>query len=173
MASAGRSESSMITALLEGHWYDAVGALLVDTEDFVQAQRLAAAARRVLELDAEDFTGVARGFKAPWAGRLAASSFPADPQDPIRGALASLVPLYELMLEVLQVRAIRREPLQVVVTAHLGRPKGAPVQRVHKKHRPCTTEILRARNGGFDARFPESRGWLSVLILPRLFQGRR
>ena len=29
------------------------------------------------------------------------------------------MPLYELMLEVLQVRAIRREPLQVVVTAHL------------------------------------------------------
>ena len=55
----------------------------------------------------------------------------------------------------------------------ISRPKGAPVQRVHKKHRPCTTEILRARNGGFDARFPESRGWLSVLILPRLFQGRR
>ncbi|HSU37792.1 MAG TPA: hypothetical protein VLJ88_19230 [Propionibacteriaceae bacterium] len=109
----------MLTALLKGHWYDAVGALLVDTQDFVQAQKLAAAARRVLELDAEDFTGVAHGFDAPWAGRLAASSFPAEPHDPIRGALASLVPLYELMLEVLQVRAIRREPLQVVVTAHL------------------------------------------------------
>ena len=38
MASAGRSESSMLTALLKGHWYDAVGALLVDTQDFVQAQ---------------------------------------------------------------------------------------------------------------------------------------
>src|SRR3712207_8902066 len=36
-----------------------------------------------------------------------------------RGALTSLVPLYELMLEVLQIRALRREPLQVVVTAHL------------------------------------------------------
>ena len=119
MASAGHSESSMITALLRGHWYDAVGALLSDTGDFVQARKLAAAARRVLELDAEDFTAISRGFDAPWAARLAASSFPAEPRDPIRGALASLVPLYELMLEVLQVRAIRREPLQVVVTAHL------------------------------------------------------
>src|SRR5687768_11109150 len=119
MASAGRSESSMITALLEGHWYDAVGALLADAKDFAQARKLAAAARRVLELDAEDFTVVAHGFDAPWAARLAASSFPAEPRDPLRGALASLVPLYELMLEVLQVRAIRREPLQLVVTAHL------------------------------------------------------
>jgi hypothetical protein len=119
MASAGRSELSLITVLIEGHWYDAVGALLVDTEGFVQARRLAAAARRVLELDAVDFTVIAHGFDAPWAARLAASSFPAEPRDPIRGALASLVPLYELMLEVLQLRAIRREPLQVVVTAHL------------------------------------------------------
>jgi hypothetical protein len=27
--------------------------------------------------------------------------------------------------------------------------------------------------GGFDARFLESLGWLGVLILPPLFQGRR
>jgi hypothetical protein len=47
------------------------------------------------------------------------------------------------------------------------------VQREHKKHRRCTTEILRARNGGFDARFLESLGWLGVLILTPLFQGRR
>ena len=119
MASAGHSESSIVTALLRGHWYDAVGVLLSDTGDYVQARKLAAAARRVLELDAEDFTAISQGFDAPWAARLAASSFPAEPRDPIRGALASLVPLYELMLEVLQVRAIRREPLQVVVTAHL------------------------------------------------------
>ncbi|MFP5417356.1 MAG: hypothetical protein ACLGHZ_10895, partial [Actinomycetes bacterium] len=35
------------------------------------------------------------------------------------GALGSLVPLYELMLEVMDLRAQRHEPLQVVVTAHL------------------------------------------------------
>ena len=60
MASAGHSESSMITALLQGHWYDAVGVLLSETQDYVQARKLAAAARRVLELDAEDFTAISQ-----------------------------------------------------------------------------------------------------------------
>jgi hypothetical protein len=53
------------------------------------------------------------------------------------------------------------------------------VQREHKKHRPCTTDILRACNWGFDVVsgwgnpvFPESRGWLGILIPPRLLQGR-
>ena len=62
---------------------------------------------------------MARTFNQPWAARLAAASFPAEPRDPIRGALASLVPLYELMLEVLEIRALRHEPIQVVVTAHI------------------------------------------------------
>src|SRR6476661_10665362 len=75
--------------------------------------------RPVLDLDAEDFTAISRGFDQPWASRLAACSFPAEPRDPIRGALGSLIPLYELMLEVIEIRALRREPLQVVVTAHL------------------------------------------------------
>ena len=85
----------------------------------VRARDLAQVARRVLDLDAEDFLAIAREHRRPWAAKLAASSFPAEPRDEIRGALASLVPLYELMLEVLQIRAARAEPLQVVVTAHL------------------------------------------------------
>ena len=76
-------------------------------------------ARRVLDLDAEDFATVARGSKAPWSQRLAEASFPSEPLDARRGALGSLVALYELMLEVLAVRAIRREPMQVVVCTHL------------------------------------------------------
>ena len=129
MATAGAAESATVGTLLRGHWYDAVTALLDEavradgqsarTAALARARELAEVARRVLDLDAEDFTAMSRRMDAPWAGRLAESSFPALPRDPIRGALGTLVPLYELMLEVLQVRAVRREPLQVVVTAHL------------------------------------------------------
>lgn len=123
--------ATAMRALLAGHWYDAVAGLLEtslahpDTPDSDQApdlahaRNLAATARRVLDLDAEDFAILAAGFDTPWAGLLAACSFPPGPRSPVRGALGDLVPLYELMLEVLDVREARREPLQVVVTAHL------------------------------------------------------
>lgn len=121
-----------MSALLDGHWYDAVAGLL-DTaltradpsfgldemRDLTRARNLAMAARRVLDLDAEDFGEIAAGFDTAWAPRLAASGFPAEPRAAERGALGSLVPIYELMLEVIDLRAVRREPLQVVVTAHL------------------------------------------------------
>ncbi|WP_375431395.1 hypothetical protein [uncultured Friedmanniella sp.] len=118
--------ATAMKALLDGHWYDAVVGLLdvsLDQTgspvDLGHARDLSLAARRVLDLDAEDFAEIAAGFDRPWAGRLAASGFPAEPRAAVRGALGSLVPLYELMLEILDVRAVRREPLQVVVTAHL------------------------------------------------------
>src|ERR687897_3873492 len=123
------AESATVGTLLRGHWYDAVTTVLDEAvradgqstraAALGRARELAAVARRVLDLDAEDFTAISRRMDAPWAGRLAESSFPALPRDPIRGALGTLVPRYELMLEVLQVRAVRREPLPVVVTAHL------------------------------------------------------
>lgn len=121
-----------VRGLLEGYWYDAVAALLdrrvrggdVDPEGpslstLRQATDLATAGKRVLDLDAEDFSTIADGFDEPWATRLAESCFPLEPRDRQRGALKSLVPLYELMLEVLQIRSARHEPLQLVVTAHL------------------------------------------------------
>ena len=116
---AGRADGSMRPEPLEGRVSTGSAHVPAGTADLARARELAEAARRVLDLDAEDFTAISRRFDAPWVGRLADSSFPAVPRDPIRGALGSLVPLYELMLEVLQIRALRREPLQVVVTAHL------------------------------------------------------
>ncbi len=113
--------------LIDGHWYDAVTALL-DTSirrgqgpaTLTRARDLALAAKRVLDLDAEDYAEIAAGFgTAPWASELAAACFPQEPRQDNRGALGSLVPLYGLMLEVLDLRAARQEPLQVVVTAHL------------------------------------------------------
>lgn len=109
--------------LLEAHWFDAVADILgqrVDpTASTDHVQRLATIGKRVLDLDAEDFGELSSNFASGWAARLAEASFPRQPRDPRRGALSSLVPLYELMLEVLDLRAERHEPLQVVVTAHL------------------------------------------------------
>lgn len=113
--------------LLEGHWYDALAALL-ETElrdgpsdpARERAWRLAVAAKRVFDLDAEDYWSISRDFpQRHWSDELAAACFPLEPRSAERGALASLVPLYRLMLEVLELRALRHEPLQVVVTAHL------------------------------------------------------
>jgi hypothetical protein len=112
-----------LAALLRGHWYDAVVAVLHerdgDDAHLRHAERLATAAKRILDLDAEDFGQIGSEFSAGWARSLEQASFPVEPRDPQRGALSSLVGLYELMLEVLELRARRHEPLQVVVTAHL------------------------------------------------------
>ncbi len=122
----GPQEWASVETLLERHGYDAVATLLDDslTEatvggPLVEARNLAAAAQRVMELDAEDFGRLAAGFDTVWAGRLAASAFPDHPLAASRGALGSLVPLYQLMIEVLEIRAARDEPMQVVVIAHL------------------------------------------------------
>ena len=132
------TEPAMVSMLVRGHWYGALVSLVDQSlaaqqdrtgraaaaisgtpETLLQVRALATAARRVLDLDAEDFATIAREFSAPWSVRLAACSFPLMPRDPVRGALGSLIPLYELMLEVLEIRALREEPLQIVVTAHL------------------------------------------------------
>ena len=118
------ADLAAVRALLDGHWYDALAVLLEQPSgtaapEVARARELAAAARRVLDLDAEDFGVIAEGLDASWGQRLTASSFPLEPRDRQRGALGSLVPLYELMLEVLELRSQRREPLQIVVTAHL------------------------------------------------------
>lgn len=89
--------ATAMSALLDGYWYDAVAGLLEtslahpdppDSEqapDLAYARNLAATARRVLDLDAEDFAILAAGFDTPWAALLAASSFPAEPRSPVRG----------------------------------------------------------------------------------------
>lgn len=106
--------------LLAGYWYDAVAAVLdQDQPGAVEAHRFCEVAKRILDLDAEDFAQIASSFDRPWASRLAAASFPLEPLALQRGALGTLVPLYELMLEVLELRAVRREPMLIVVTTHL------------------------------------------------------
>ena len=85
--------------LLNGHWYDALAAIL-DTElraghatpSRQLALRLAVAAKRVLDLDAEDYWPISREFpQRHWAEELGAACFPLEPRSPERGALGSLV----------------------------------------------------------------------------------
>src|SRR5215212_10737767 len=79
----------MIGALVRGYWYDAASTLLDRTLDgelsghscgsetvtpnksaLLHAHQLAAAARRVLDLDAEDFASIATGFQSPYTTYL-------------------------------------------------------------------------------------------------------
>jgi hypothetical protein len=119
-------DPAVIRQLVQGHWYDAVSVLLERSlrdpnapPQTARVQALATAARRVLDLDAGDFANIASGFSDSWIVRLADCSFPLKPRDANRGALGSLVPLYQLMLEVMELRALRKESMQIVVTAHL------------------------------------------------------
>lgn len=119
--------SEALVALCEQHWYDSALSMInlrVQQGDqdpaILEAQLLARVAQRVLSLDAEDFEELSEQVAdRPWAGRLSACGFPRGPRDEHRGALGSLVPLYQLMLEVLNLRSERGEPQALVVTAHL------------------------------------------------------
>jgi hypothetical protein len=75
-------------------------------------------ALRVLDLDAEDFDR-AGGVSAELAGTVRAAWFPQDPAAVDRGSLRSLVPAYEIMLEVLAIRWQRRELLHTVAVLHI------------------------------------------------------
>lgn len=120
-------DNAGLVALAEQHWFDACEAMLrqrIDAGDqdraLALAHRLASIGHRVISLDAEDFYELSQQVKsARWAPRLAKCSFPVEPRARERGALGSLVPLYELMLEVVQLRSQRHEPQALVVTAHL------------------------------------------------------
>ena len=115
-----------IATLCESGWYDTADSMLrmahaaeSDNPHLVQAAAVTAAARRVLALDAEDFQEIGDALPADLRSRLVDSGFPHHPRAVARGALGSLFPLYELMLEILDIRMHREEPQQVVVTCHI------------------------------------------------------
>lgn len=113
--------------LIKGGWPDAVHSLLIAQDEQVRADqhvaeaiRLSLLARRVLGLDAEDFAALAEEYSSyAWSEDLVAASFPAEPRDPHRGALGSILPIFELMLEACRVRQLRADYQALVVNLHL------------------------------------------------------
>ena len=71
-------DAALLRPLLDGHWYDALSAVLDaevraghGTPDLIRARDLATAAKRVLDLDAEDFGAIAAAFpRAEWRDEL-------------------------------------------------------------------------------------------------------
>ncbi|MSS45147.1 hypothetical protein FYJ43_03585 [Cutibacterium sp. WCA-380-WT-3A] len=115
-----------IAILCESGWYDTADSMLrmaraseSENPHLVQAAAVTAVARRVLTLDAEDFEEIGDVLPADLRSRLVDAGFPHQPRSVARGALGNLVPLYELMLEVLDIRMHREEPQQVVVACHI------------------------------------------------------
>ncbi|MDO4412922.1 hypothetical protein [Cutibacterium sp.] len=119
-------DMNQIATLCEAGWYDTADSMLrmvraseSDNPHVVQAAAVTAVARRVLALDAEDFEEIGKVLPADLRIRLTDAGFPHHPRAAKRGALGDLVPLYELLLEVLDIRMHREEPQQVVVTCHI------------------------------------------------------
>lgn len=125
---AGQSmDNAGLVALAEGHWFDAAESMLRNRlaegaadPALKLAHQYASIGHRVISLDAEDFLELAKQAQSrSWSQQLSRSCFPIEPRARERGALGSLVPIYELMLEVIALRSERHEPQALVVTAHL------------------------------------------------------
>ncbi len=119
-------DAAALEELCQHQWYDALESVIrrqVAAGDgsaaLARAGELAGVAHRVMSLDAEDFHQLAQGHHGDWAQIMVQASFPHEPRAKDRGALGSLLSLYELMLEVVNLRAARGEPQSLVVTAHL------------------------------------------------------
>jgi hypothetical protein len=123
--SAETTPRDVVRALLADYRFSGVAAVvrLLDlpgpTRHHIEA--LAKTGERLLDLDAEDFDILAAREHLPAAvvEPVRAAQFPRRPNGQTRGSLHSLVPLYALMLEALDIRWQRREPVHVVVLLHL------------------------------------------------------
>ena len=119
------TEREVVDALLAQRRFAAlrVVAPLLDLspEACSRVVRLADAGDRLLDLDAEDFEAVAAevGVPSDIVSDSQAATFPQHPRAPNRGSMDSLVPLYRLMLDALDARLRRQEPMHVVALLHL------------------------------------------------------
>jgi hypothetical protein len=113
------------------------GAEHLSSRDVATAQRLCAFGQRLLDLDAEDFGAAdtifgsniehsvadrVRGDAVPrkLLERSLECRMPQSARERHRGALASLRPVYRLLLEVVRARFARRETANVVATVHIA-----------------------------------------------------
>ncbi|MFF4622421.1 hypothetical protein [Nonomuraea jabiensis] len=76
--------------------------------------------QRLLSLDAEDFAAEAKGVPADLRRRARACHMPQTPREQPRGALESLRPAYDLLLEVIAVRWHRRELSPMIAAVHIA-----------------------------------------------------
>jgi hypothetical protein len=115
----------VVDALLADFRFSGVAAVVsvlgLDPQRERKIHALAEAGERLLDLDAEDFEVIAASGVLPHGvvQNVRNAQFPRTPNAKQRGSLSSIVPLYELMLEALDVRWRRREPIHVVVLLHL------------------------------------------------------
>jgi hypothetical protein len=120
-----RTGADILPALLAEYRFGGVATVVrvLDLPGAVKerVEVLALAGERLLDLDAEDFDHIAAQKALPEevVAPVRAARFPRRPDEPERGSLRSLVPLYALMLEALPIRWRRREPIHVVVLLHL------------------------------------------------------
>lgn len=115
--------AAVLRSLIDDARFAELGEALRSVEQLSGAQRrralaLCRAGARLVQLDAVGFDEV-DGVPADLAAQVRAMRFPDTYDDPDRGSLASLVPLYGLMLEVLETHWSREETAFVVLVLHL------------------------------------------------------
>jgi len=76
--------------------------------------------QRLLSLDAEDFAVGTKAVPAGLRRRARACHMPQTPREQPRGALESLRPAYELLLEVISIRWHRRELSPMIAAVHIA-----------------------------------------------------
>lgn len=124
MIDGGRT-GEVVDALLADFRFSGVAAVVrvlgLEPQSERRIHALAEAGERLLDLDAEDFDVIAASGVLPQGivENVRNAQFPRTPNAKERGSLRSLTPLYQLMLEALDVRWRRREPIHVVVLLHL------------------------------------------------------
>jgi hypothetical protein len=112
-----------LVVLARRYAFGEVAALLTQlpTPGAAELQRLCAFGQRLIDLDAEDF-GDEADHEVPLhlQARALACRMPQSSREKHRGALGSLKPAYQLLLEVIDARFRRRETTAVVATVHIA-----------------------------------------------------
>ncbi|GAA5026767.1 hypothetical protein [Actinopolymorpha pittospori] len=125
MENSAQRALGVVRALLSDYRFGGVASVVhvLDVPAAVcgRVEALALAGERLLDLDAEDFDLIAadRALPEEVVAPVRAAQFPRAPNDADRGSLRSLGPLYSLMLEAMDIRWRRREPVHAVVLLHL------------------------------------------------------
>lgn len=106
----------LLTALARRHAFADLGAL-APTQEIADVCEFG---HRLLSLDAEDFAAEARSVPSDLRRRARACHMPQTPREQPRGALESLRPAYELLMEVIAIRWHRRELSPMIAAVHIA-----------------------------------------------------